>query len=100
MINYIRFKGKDGKIYIEVVGVDFGKIPYIIKETKKAILCLRPGYCGWCGIGQFKYYFSKFIIFEKLRKGLKNYFGQSFEYNKQNKKEIYKQALEYFKSIK
>lgn len=87
-----------GKKCMTVSGVDWGTHLVILKETDTHILCRRPGCKCWQNLMVGYVYCSpEFIVFEKEGAGVKNSTGdETFEYTRENKKEIKVKAFETF----
>lgn len=84
-----------GKTYIIHSGVNFGKLPELIKENKHLYLCKVAGHTGWNGRGNTDYFNPCLVIMSKKYKGY-----ISLDYTRQTRKETYLEAESIFNSYK
>jgi hypothetical protein len=84
----IGYEIKNGEFFSR--GVDYGRTPQVIKESKKYILIWVKGHRAWSGVGQTLYYPAKYHILTKIKKGRYSdeFATDRMSYTKQTRKAV------------
>jgi len=107
VIKRFEVEGKEGDTYFHVLGIDYDAPLRILEETDKYILAYLKGRRKYWRnrLETSAYANPEIYIFEKTiidgQKGITDYTGiKQWEYTRETKKQAYKEAREYFETLK
>ena len=90
---------RNGRYFFKIPGIDYGVDLEIFRFGKKFILAKCSGHMDWCGIGSSKYRRPKFLLFKKIRDGVKYPSIKEWEYTRATRKKFLDEAYSYFNKM-